>query len=172
MILLPLVILGAVGVGVLVEQTRRSFDASTASAPPPVVLFDGVCNLCDMFVDLSMRNAPLDATGAPPLRFAALQSDAGRRLLVETCKFDTNDLSSVVLVESDGTCYRQSDAALRVVARYRSPWPLLHHAFVHLPRFIRDTVYTWVASNRYRVFGMKEVCRAPTPRDADWFLEF
>jgi predicted DCC family thiol-disulfide oxidoreductase YuxK len=158
--------------GVVIERTRREFEsASAAATTPPVVLFDGVCNLCDMFVDLSMRFAPRDAqTGLPVLRVAALQSDVGRKLLVEQCRLDANDLSSVVLVESDGSCHRQSDAALRVIARYEAPWPLLHHAFVHLPRFVRDTVYTWVASNRYRVFGMKEKCRAPTPRDADWFL--
>jgi predicted DCC family thiol-disulfide oxidoreductase YuxK len=157
--------------GVVIELTRREFVRATATASPPVVLFDGVCNLCDMFVDLSMRFAPRDAlSGQPVLRFAALQSVVGRRLLVEQCRFDADDLSSVVLVEADGVCYRQSDAALRVIARYEAPWPLLHHALVHLPRFVRDTVYTWVAANRYRVFGMKEQCRAPTPRDADWFM--
>jgi predicted DCC family thiol-disulfide oxidoreductase YuxK len=153
--------------GVVIERTRREFEsASAAATTPPVVLFDGVCNLCDMFVDLSMRFAPRDAqTGLPVLRVAALQSDVGRKLLVEQCRLDANDLSSVVLVESDGSCHRQSDAALRVHCALRGAVAAVASrvcAFASL--CARHCVHVGGVESLSRVWHEGEVSRANAAR--------
>jgi len=149
------------------ELTRREFNHATrASQSRPIVLFDGVCGLCDMFVDASMHWA--DTEHGVPFKFAPLQSDLARRVLWSTCHLDENDLSSVVVVE-DGVCFRQSAAALRVVARWRAPFPAVHHAFMVVPPVVRDAVYNLIASNRYAIFGTRDQCRAPTSADQQWF---
>ena len=155
-------------VALATEHQRRLFEARV-EPHTPLVLFDGVCALCNGFVDACIQLAPPQDTGVSrPFRFAPLQSDTGRKWLL-TCGLDVADLSSVVLVE-DSRCYRQSDAALRVLARLRAPWPLVHHVFVSLPRALRDALYGLVARTRYDVFGKWDECRAPTDADKDWFV--
>lgn len=121
----------------------------------PIVLFDGVCNLCDGFVQFLIERDE-DAV----LRFAPLQSTVGETLLAE---FDlpADALESVVLVEGE-ECYTKSDAALRTAShlggRYRAA-----RALTVLPRFLRDWGYDLVAEYRYRVFGRKDSCMLPSP---------
>lgn len=150
---------------VLIEHQRRLFEARVETHTP-LVLFDGVCALCNGFVDACMQLAP-NQSPTKPFKFAPLQSRVGQKWL-SACGLDAHDLSSVVLVE-ESQCYRQSDAALRVIARFAWPWPLLHHAFIGVPRGVRDAVYALVARTRYDVFGKWDQCRAPTADDADWF---
>lgn len=128
----------------------------------PVILFDGVCNLCNASVDLVMRNDS-DAV----FRFASLQSDVAERIL-EPYGRDPNLLGSIILVD-DGV-YRESDAVLRIARRMDGAWPLIY-VFIIVPRFIRDPVYRWIARNRYRWFGKRDTCRLPTPEERDRFLE-
>ena len=128
----------------------------------PVVLFDGVCNLCTGTVQFLV---PRDPEGT--LRFAPLQSDVGADL-VAGCGLDPEDRESIVLVE-DGECYRKSEAALRIAGHLDGPWPLLK-ALVAVPRPIRDAVYDLVARYRYDVFGRKEQCMVPTDDIRDRFL--
>ncbi|WP_084783995.1 thiol-disulfide oxidoreductase DCC family protein [Paenibacillus sp. FJAT-26967] len=129
----------------------------------PVVLFDGVCNLCNSAVMFTIRRDPHGR-----VRFAALQSDAGQRLLARhdlpAVSFDT-----FVLVEGN-RAYMQSTAGLRVLRRLRYPWPLLY-GFIAVPKPLRDAVYRWVARNRYRWFGQREQCMMPTPELRRRFLE-
>ena len=124
-----------------------------------IVLFDGVCNLCNAFVQFIL---PRDRAGR--FRFASLQSDAARRLLKGGAPAET-----VVLLE-DGTAYIKSDAALRIVRRLRFPWPVFY-AFIMAPRGWRDMVYDWVARHRYRWFGKRDACMLPTPQWRGRFLE-
>lgn len=127
----------------------------------PIVLFDGVCNLCNGAV-----NFLIDRDPEAHLRFAALQSEAGLALLADTGLKD--NLDTFVLVEGARVSER-STAALRVL-RYL-PWywqPL--RAFWLVPRPLRDAVYRWVARNRYRWFGKKEACRMPTAALKSRFL--
>ncbi|AWB26455.1 thiol-disulfide oxidoreductase DCC family protein [Halococcoides cellulosivorans] len=130
----------------------------------PVVLFDGVCNLCNAVVQFIL---PRDPEGV--FRFASLQSAVGQSVS-EAYELPTEAFDSVVLVE-DGDCYTRSDAALRILRRLGGVYRLLSYARV-VPRPIRDAVYDLVATYRYRVFGRREACARP-PEDAESrFLDF
>jgi predicted DCC family thiol-disulfide oxidoreductase YuxK len=130
-------------------------------APHAVVLFDGVCNLCNGVVRFVI---PRDPRGH--IRFAALQSEAAQRLMAETGV--TGGADSIVLVEGRRACVR-SEAALRIARRLRFPWPLLY-GFVIVPRPVRDGIYDLVARNRLRWFGRRDVCLVPGPETRDRFL--
>jgi predicted DCC family thiol-disulfide oxidoreductase YuxK len=138
--------------------------AAETNAPSgtAVVLFDGVCNLCNASV-----NFIIDRDPAGHFKFAALQSEAASGMLAP-CGPSGEALSSVVLLE-EGRCYERSAAALRIARRLSGAWPLLY-AFVVVPRPLRDAVYDWVARNRYRWFGKRDACRLPTPELRARFL--
>ena len=127
-----------------------------------VVLFDGVCNLCNASVLFVIDRDP----GAH-FAFAPLQSPEASRLLADR-GYEAATLSSVLLVEG-GRVYQRSTAALRVARRLRGAWPLLS-ALAVVPRPIRDAVYDWIARNRYRWFGRQDGCRLPTPALAARFV--
>lgn len=135
---------------------------SAEDAPHPVVLFDGVCNLCSGSVQFILKRDPQGL-----FRFASLQSDAGRRLMTEH-GLDPDALSSVVLLE-DGRAWQESSAALRIARRLPGGWKLLR-LFSVIPRPLRDAVYRWIARNRYRWFGKTEACWLPTPELKGRFL--
>lgn len=127
-----------------------------------VVLFDGVCNLCNGWVRFVVRRDP-----RRQFRFASLQSHFG----VETLRrheLPADYLGSILLVEHD-VLFAKSDAVLRIARGLRWPWPLLS-IFVVVPRGLRDVVYDWVARNRYRWFGKREACMLPNADDAGRFL--
>ena len=137
--------------------------------PKAIVLFDGVCNLCNGAVTFIIDRDP-DAY----FRFAPLQSEAGGarlepepRDLVHKDLQDGDALESIVLLE-DGQRFTRSTAALRIARRLRGVWPL--YAFIVVPRPVRDRVYRWIARNRYRWFGKTDACRLPTPELARRFL--
>lgn len=134
--------------------------SSSITAPPPpgpVLLFDGVCNLCNASV-----NFILDRDRDARLRFASLQSEAGRALLARAgLRLPDGDPESMVLVLGDAA-FTHSDAALRVCRLLPWPWRLAGW-LLWIPRPLRDAVYKLVARNRYRWFGRSEVCRMPTP---------
>ena len=121
----------------------------------PILLFDGVCNLCNHFVQFVIQRDP-----EAVFRFAPLQSDIGRQLS-EQAGLPLGELNTVVLYTGD-QFYTHSDVALEVVRRLPGFWPLLY-GFKVLPKFLRDAGYNWVAQNRYRWFGRKESCMVPTP---------
>jgi len=125
-----------------------------------VLLFDGVCTLCNGFVRFVIERDP-----AGRFQFAPLQSDAARRLL-SAAPQPLPD--SLVLVEN-GRLFMRSTAALRVARGLRFPWPLAY-VFVAVPRPVRDWVYDAVARNRYRWFGRRDVCMVPTPELRSRFL--
>jgi predicted DCC family thiol-disulfide oxidoreductase YuxK len=126
---------------------------------PLVVLYDGVCGLCNGFVRFVARRDAHDR-----LRFAALDSALGDTVRARHASLAGID--SIVLVEHIGapneSVSTRSDAALRIIAHL--PWPtrLLRIARV-LPRGLRDALYDLVARNRYRVFGRYDECPLPTP---------
>ena len=121
-----------------------------------VVLFDGVCNLCNGVVQIIIKN---DAK--KQFRFASLQSEYGQKIL-QQYQLPLNGFNSFVLLES-GKMYTKSTGALRVAKRLKSLWPLLY-GFIIVPKFIRDAVYEFVATNRYKWFGKQESCWLPTPK--------
>jgi len=130
---------------------------------PPTLLFDGVCNLCNGVVQFVLKRER-----APVMRFAALQSDAGRRLC-DRFGLPTDTLDTVVLVDDDGA-HTKSEAALRLTRYLRAPWSWARCLRV-VPRPIRDWVYDRVANNRYRWFGQQAACMVPTPTIASRFVE-
>ena len=130
-------------------------DPEETSSGHGLVLFDGVCNLCDHSVHFLIDRDPRAF-----LKFAALQSDVARPLL-EKYGVDPERLDSILYIEA-GRCYDRSGAALRIARRLRWPWSW-SFIFIIVPWFIRDLVYRWIARNRYRWFGKTEQCRMPTP---------
>lgn len=128
-----------------------------------VVLFDGVCNLCNATVDFIIGHDPQGH-----FRFASLQSEAARPLLAD-CRLPARFIDNIVLVE-DGTCYVRSTAALRIVKRLTLPWPVLY-GLVVVPRALRDVAYDWLAKRRYRWFGRSDTCRVATPEIRGRFLQ-
>jgi predicted DCC family thiol-disulfide oxidoreductase YuxK len=134
-----------------------------------IILFDGVCNLCNGFV-----NFVIDRDPDGVFRFAALQSEAGRQLVrdhgaVSSTGGEVALLQSVILIE-DGTLYRRSTAALRIARHLTPPWPLLY-AFIVVPKAIRNAVYDQIAARRHDWFGQRDQCRVPTPALKDRFLD-
>jgi predicted DCC family thiol-disulfide oxidoreductase YuxK len=119
-----------------------------------VVLFDGVCNLCNGTVQFIIAHDP-----AAHFHFAALESEAARRLLGETQMSGTLP-DSVILVE-DGRVYTRSTAALRIARRLSFPWPVIS-ALIVIPRPLRDMIYDVIARHRYRWFGKRDSCMPPT----------
>ncbi|MCA9582759.1 MAG: thiol-disulfide oxidoreductase DCC family protein [Myxococcales bacterium] len=131
----------------------------------PVVLFDGVCNLCNATVQWL-----IDKDGEGRFRFASLQSEAARDVLAEAGVRDPSVLpDSIVLVDAAGVHVR-STAALRIGAVLGFPYNLGKVALL-VPRPLRDAVYNIVARNRYRWFGRRDVCMRPTPELAARFLD-
>ncbi len=129
----------------------------------PVVLFDGVCNLCESSVQMIIKK---DARGK--FRFASLQSEVGQAYLQKFNR-STEDLDTVILVEGERH-YTKSSAALRVIKGFKGAWPLLY-GFIIVPKFIRDGVYSYIARNRYKWYGKKNQCMMPTPELKARFLD-
>lgn len=129
----------------------------------PVLLFDGVCNLCTGSVQWIIERDP-----EGQFRFASLQSEAGQTLLAEL-GLPADYIDSIVLVDGDEH-YTKSTAALHVAKRLGLPYAALY-PLVKVPRFVRDRAYDVVADNRYRVFGKKDSCMMPSPEVQDRFLE-
>ena len=115
-----------------------------------IILFDGVCNLCNGVVRFIIRN---DKKGR--FRFASLQSDKGKILLKKHGMVE-NQMNTIVYIRTD-MVYVQSDAAMEIAKDLGYPWKILY-GFVILPGFIRDGIYNLIARNRYRIFGKKESC--------------
>jgi len=131
---------------------------STAEQDRPVILFDGVCNLCTGSVQFV-----IERDARKQFRFASLQSPIAEKLLGRR-----DDLESMVLVQ-DGKTYRKSTAALLIAKRLDGLWPALS-VFLVVPRFLRDAVYDWIGRRRYRMFGKRDVCWTPSPELAERFL--
>lgn len=126
----------------------------------PVVIFDGVCNLCNRSIDFIVRR---DREGL--FAIAPNEGEAARALLGD----DAADASTIVLVE-DGQRYERSTAVLRIARRLPMPWKLAYAGIV-IPRPVRDLAYQLLAKNRYRWFGRRDSCRLPTPEEAARFLD-
>jgi predicted DCC family thiol-disulfide oxidoreductase YuxK len=118
-----------------------------------LILFDGVCNLCNSSVQFILLRDPKDH-----FRFASLQSDYGQSILKQH-NLPTDKFNSLALIEN-GKLYQRSTGALRIARRLKGLWPMLY-AFIIVPPFIRNFVYDLIARNRYRWFGQKESCMMP-----------
>lgn len=142
----------------------RPNDEPDLSGLPPIVLFDGVCNLCNAAVRFILDN---DKKGT--IRFASLQSDFARTLLGSRAADSSGDPETILFIE-DGRVYDRSTAALRIARHLKGIWPVAG-VYLVVPPAIRDAAYDLVAKRRYRLFGRSDVCRVPTAEEAAKFLD-
>lgn len=129
----------------------------------PVVLFDGVCNLCNGFVDFLLKRDTSDV-----FRFAALQSDAASEVLAGI-DLPPSFRESIVLVEN-GSTHVGADAVLRIAGRLRFPWRLVVIGYA-IPRPLREAIYRRIAVRRYEWFGRRPSCRVPLATEKGRFLK-
>ncbi|MFO7719860.1 MAG: thiol-disulfide oxidoreductase DCC family protein [Gillisia sp.] len=129
-----------------------------------IILFDGVCNLCNNSVNFIIEHDKNDI-----FRFASLQSEIGRKLTSER-GIDPEELDSIVLIEPGVAYFKKSTAALEISKELSGGYAMLKH-FSFLPEGLRDGVYDLIANNRYKWFGKKESCMIPTPELKAKFLD-
>jgi predicted DCC family thiol-disulfide oxidoreductase YuxK len=137
--------------------------AKDGSPDAPLILIDGVCNLCNAIVRFILRHER-----APVARFASLQSDLGRRTL-EQFGLPTDDLDTFVLIEN-GQAYIKSTGACRATRLLKAPWSWAR-VLRFIPRPIRDWAYDRIANNRYRMFGRQDQCRIASPEERHRFID-
>ena len=128
----------------------------------PIILFDGVCNLCNNAVQFVIKHDPSDE-----FVFAALQSATGQELL-QQYNLPQVGFDSFVLIQN-GKIFLKSTAALQIAKQLNGPIKLLY-GFIIVPAFIRNAVYNIIAKNRYKWFGKKDNCMMPTPALQSRFL--
>ncbi|WP_200976746.1 thiol-disulfide oxidoreductase DCC family protein [Echinicola sp. 20G] len=127
-----------------------------------IVLFDGVCNLCNQAVDFIIQRDRKNS-----FKLASLQDDLSKELL-KGKEINEDYLDSLVLLRDEKVFYK-SRAALEIAKKLKGLWPLFY-AFIIIPTFLRDPIYNWIARNRYKWFGKRETCRFPTEEDKMKFL--
>ena len=160
----------------LVAASAALYAAVTVPAalrPEPgvetVLFFDGVCNLCDGFV-----NFVADHDSSRRVRFGAIQRHADALHRAGAGRYaegGAEALSTLVVTQGDDAFYLRSDAALRVIALLDAPFCYVA-AFHALPAALRDAGYRLVARHRYKLFGASDTCRAPTERFKSRFVEY
>ncbi|AMQ57984.1 thiol-disulfide oxidoreductase DCC family protein [Algoriphagus sanaruensis] len=127
-----------------------------------IILFDGVCSLCNASIDFVLKRDKHN-------RFlvGALQSEAGRKLK-EAHQIPEEYFDSLILIEN-GQAFFKSTGALKIAKDLSGIWPILY-PLIFLPKGLRDPIYDWIGKNRYRWFGKKETCRLPSPEEKEKFL--
>ena len=138
-------------------------------APHPILLYDGVCGLCNRFVQFILRR---DRNAI--FRFASQQSPIAARILTRHGANPT-DLDTVYLVVNhelpDEYLLSRSDAVLFVLSQLGRLWRAVASLLQLLPKVLRDPAYNTVASHRYRIFGRFDVCTLPRDADHTRFLD-
>lgn len=121
-----------------------------------IILFDGVCNLCNQSVNFIIKKDK-NAT----FKFASLQSDFAKNVIkyVADSNIVLNADQSLLLIKNNKV-YKQSNAALLIAKELKWPWKLLYIGII-IPKCVRDLIYKWIAGNRYRWFGRSESCSIP-----------
>ena len=126
----------------------------------PVILFDGVCNLCNGAVRFILKWEK-----TPAFSFTALQADAAEKILNN---FRNEIIEDSIIYVEDGKLFQKSTAVLKIAAHLRFFWIFKYFRF--LPVRFRDRVYDYIAHNRYRWFGRQNQCMIPTPEIKSRFL--
>ncbi|WP_324026979.1 DCC1-like thiol-disulfide oxidoreductase family protein [Maribacter sp. BPC-D8] len=120
-----------------------------------IILFDGVCNLCNSSVQFAIKRDENDI-----FRYSAIQSETGKKLLAER-NIDTNEMDSIILIEPNIAYYTKSTAALEI-GKHLKGLSSISSILLWLPESFRNIVYDFVAANRYKWYGKKEACMIPT----------
>lgn len=129
-----------------------------------IILFDGVCNLCNNAVNFIIKRDKNDI-----FRYASLQSEIGKELALEF-GIDTSKLDTILLIEPSVACYHKSTAALHIAKQLSGGYPLLS-VFLIFPKILRDRIYDIIAKNRYKWFGKRDNCVIPTPELKALFID-
>jgi predicted DCC family thiol-disulfide oxidoreductase YuxK len=127
-----------------------------------VIVFDGICNWCNAWVNFMIDHDPHGK-----FKVGTLQSEHGQQILQEL-QLSTEDFETFLLLEQ-GLIFTKSTAALRIAKHLSGLWPLLY-LFIVIPRPLRDAIYDVVARNRYKLMGKAEACRVPTPSERARFV--
>lgn len=128
-----------------------------------IIFFDGVCGLCNGFVDFLIRKDKKHV-----FKFCSLQSEFAKKLLIKH-KFDASELNTVVLL-ADNEIFIKSNAVLRIFKKLPFQYAVFYYVLFWIPQFFRDWVYDFVAKYRYKLFGKKETCRIPNSAEIERFL--
>ncbi|WP_303849809.1 thiol-disulfide oxidoreductase DCC family protein [Apibacter mensalis] len=128
-----------------------------------IVLFDGVCNLCNSTVQFIIKRDTHNQ-----FKFSSLQSEYGQNFLKER-NLDSSDFKSIILYEPEVAYYTKSTAALKIAQNLGFPYSLLS-VFLLIPSFIRDWIYSLISKYRYHLFGKKDSCMVPTPENKRKFI--
>ena len=128
-----------------------------------IILFDGVCNLCDATVQFLIKRDKKDI-----FRFVAIQSDLGQEI-VKHIGIDISKTDSIILYEPGQAYYYKAEAALKIAKELGGIYSLLG-GFTLLPKGLSNMVYDYVARNRYKWYGKKDACMIPTPAMKAKFL--
>ena len=128
-----------------------------------IILFDGVCNLCNNSINFIIDRDDIDQ-----FRFVALQSEKGKEILAHIGLLDEK-LDSIIVYQPGEAYYVKSSAALKIMQSFGGVWKI-SYLFNLLPVSLRDKVYDYVAKNRYKWYGKQAQCRIPTPELKNKFL--
>ena len=128
-----------------------------------IILFDGVCNLCNGAIQFIIKHDKQDV-----FRYAPLQSDLGKKLISQR-NIDSSSIDSIILIEHGVAFYIKSDAALEIGKQLKG-YKTISSVLQWIPVSIRNIVYDFIARNRYKWYGKKEQCMIPTPELKAKFL--
>jgi predicted DCC family thiol-disulfide oxidoreductase YuxK len=120
-----------------------------------IILFDGVCNLCNGSVQFILTHEPSSI-----FHFASLQSETGKELLKQYGL--SEDFNDAVIYLEHGKLHQGSTAALKIGQRLKFPWAMISSVGLLVPKVIRDWVYNQIGRHRYQWFGKREICMVPT----------
>lgn len=129
-----------------------------------LVLFDGICNLCEDSVQFIIKNDKENI-----FLFTTLQGETAKGL-IDNFKINTEKVDSILLYTADNKIFSKSTAALKIASKLKFPINLLR-IFLIIPKFIRDYIYSFIAKNRYQWYGKKEACMIPTKKLQAKFLD-
>ena len=129
-----------------------------------IILFDGVCNLCDKSVQFIIKHDKKDV-----FRFVALQSDLGKKI-IKHIGIDTTKTDSIILYQPGMAYFYKAEAALKIAKELGGIYIILS-LFSVLPNSLSNLVYDWIAKNRYKWYGKKDECMIPSPELKAKFLQ-
>jgi predicted DCC family thiol-disulfide oxidoreductase YuxK len=129
--------------------------------PDKIIFFDGVCNLCNRLVIFIINRDRKHI-----FKFASLQSAKAEEMGI----LQKDTTSNSVIFFSENKVYQKSTAILHICKLLTFPWPLLF-GFIIVPKFIRDSIYNFIAANRYKWFGKKDECMVPSENIKERFLK-
>jgi predicted DCC family thiol-disulfide oxidoreductase YuxK len=127
-----------------------------------IILFDGLCNLCNRFVDVVIHRDL-----GREFKIGALQSETGQKIMQEI-GIPEEDPYSLILIDN-GKIWTKSEAIFRIVQHLNGLRPIAY-IFIMIPRILSDAAYDLIARNRYRLFGRSNTCRLPSPEERDRFI--